>query len=429
MSGEALDLRRSAQIIRRQKALVGAAAALGLLAGVGYTILNPPVYTSSALVSISPAVGASSQTAVVTSAPVVSLAVSGMGPGVSSEALQNRIHAVSAGYALMSISGSGNTPAQAVAAANAVARSYVAYVGSAADPAGQVPAQVLQPAEPATGPALSRWFYAAAGVLAGALIGGVIALAVGRNDRRLRTRDDIADSIGVPVLASIRAHHPSKAADWAKLLEGYEPQGADAWRLRTMLHQLGAVGPDPADLRTRGGSSLAVLSLSGDRSALALGPQVAAFAASLGVSTTLVAGPRQDANFAGALYDACAAARESARGPGNLHVTASDDGGSSQLPGSALTVIVAVVDGHAPRVANAMSATTTVLGVTQGAVTAQQLARVAAGAAGADRDIVGILVADPDPADQTTGRLPQVARPAQHRMPTRMTGAATEVIK
>ena len=50
------------------------------------------------------------------------------------------------------------------------------------------------------------------------------------------------------------------------------------------------------------------------------------------------------------------------------------------------------------------------LGVASGAVTAQQLARVAASAAADGRDIVGILVADPDPADQTTGRLPQLAR-------------------
>jgi hypothetical protein len=73
-----------------------------------------------------------------------------------------------------------------------------------------------------------------------------------------------------------------------------------------------------------------------------------------------------------------------------------------------------------------MRASTTVLGVAPGAVTAQQLARVAASAAGDGRDIAGILVADPYPADPTTGRLPQLARLGQRRMPRRTTTAVTE---
>ena len=93
------------------------------------------------------------------------------------------------------------------------------------------------------------------------------------------------------------------------------------------------------------------------------------------------------------------------------------------LPIGGLVVVVAVVDGRAPRVAATIRATTTVLGVTSGVVTAQQLARVAASAAGGGRDIMGILVADPDPADPTTGRLPQLARLGKRRMPTRMTTA------
>ena len=93
----------------------------------------------------------------------------------------------------------------------------------------------------------------------------------------------------------------------------------------------------------------------------------------------------------------------------------------TELPGAALTVVVAVVDGKAPRVAETMRATATVLGVSAGVATAEQLARVAASAAADGRDIAGILVADPDPGDPTTGRLPQLARPGQRRMPTRMT--------
>ena len=54
MSEPPLDLRRSARIVRRRKALVGVVAALGLLAGAGYAVLRPPMFTSSAVVLLSP---------------------------------------------------------------------------------------------------------------------------------------------------------------------------------------------------------------------------------------------------------------------------------------------------------------------------------------------------------------------------------------
>ncbi|MGD0602595.1 MAG: hypothetical protein ABSA53_03215 [Streptosporangiaceae bacterium] len=420
MSGQALDLGRSAQIVRRHKALVGVFTALGLLAGVAYTVLNPSAYLSSALVALSPSESVGSQAAVVTSAPVLLLALPRIEPGTSLDTLHSRVQANRAATGLMSVSADGGTPAQAIETANAVARSYVTYVSSANDPAGQLPAQLFQPATTATGPAPTSLpsFGAGAGVLLGALIGAITALAIGRNDGRLRERDELADSVGIPVLASVRVRRPAKAQGWTKLLEGYEPQAADAWQLRQVLRQLGAGG----------GSSLAVLSLSHDRDALALGPQLAVLAASQGIPTALVVGPRQDASTAAALHAACAAGPQT-RGPENLHVTVSDHGDASQLPGSGLTVVVSVVDGRAPRVANTMRTTMTVLAVTSGAVTAQQLTRVAASAAGGGRDVAGILVANPDPADQTTGRLPQLARLGQHRMPTRMTSAVTEIMQ
>ena len=104
----------------------------------------------------------------------------------------------------------------------------------------------------------------------------------------------------------------------------------------------------------------------------------------------------------------------------------SDHRNADQLPSSGLAVVVAVVDGQTPQVADTMRATATVLGVSAGAATAEQLARVAANAAADGRDITGILVADPDPADHTTGRLPELARPAHRKMPTRITSISTE---
>jgi hypothetical protein len=282
---------------------------------------------------------------------------------------------------------------------------------------------LLEPATSAAGPTAVKQLviYVLLGAVAGGVIGVVIALAIGRRDRHLRERDEIADSIGVPVLASVPAQSPRDAAGWTKLLQEYKPGAVDAWRLQKALHQLGLVGVNPADSRAASGSSLAVLSLSSDRHALALGPQLAVFAASLGIRTALVVGPQQDTNATAMLRAACAAPTTPQRSR-NLHVIVVDQGDAGSRPDAALTVVVAAVDGQNPRVADTMGATVTVLGVSAGAATAGQLARVAASAAADGRDIVGILVADPDPADPTTGRIPQLVRPSRPKMPTRMTG-------
>ena len=79
-----------------------------------------------------------------------------------------------------------------------------------------------------------------------------------------------------------------------------------------------------------------------------------------------------------------------------------------------LAVVVAVVDGRNPQVPATMRTTATLLGVSAGAATADQLARVAISAASDGREITGILVANPDSDDATTGRLPQLVRRAHH---------------
>jgi Chain length determinant protein len=423
MGGQALDLRRSAQIVWRLRWLVAAFIALGFLGGAAYTARIPAVYQSSAMVAIPRSISFASQAAVVTSPPVLVPALNGVDRGVPLTTLRNRVFVLSAATGLMAVVAEASNPGQAIGTANVVARSYIAYAASG-QTTGPVPAQLFLPATSASGTTLPwRLFYAAGtGVLAGAVIGLIVALAVGRGNRWLRERDEIADSIGVPVMASVRVSHPAKPAGWTKLLDTYEPEASDAWRLCKVLRELGH-----ADLAASDGSSVAVLSLADDRKALALGPQLAAFAAKQGIPATLVLDSRQDAKVTAALRAACAAA-PGPPGPGRPDVAVINPG-EDAMPSGGLVVVAAVVDGRAPRVAATMRAATTVLGVTSGVVTAQQLARVAASAAGDGRDIMGILVADPDPDDPTTGRLPQLARLGQRRMPIRMTTAVTETIQ
>lgn len=443
MSQQALDLRTSLHLVRRHKFLVGGAILLGIVGGGGYATLHPPMLTSTALVVLpqtqqgaaagtgaggtGPDPYTATQEVIAGSNDVLSAALPKVHPATTLTALRQEIQVGSLTPYVISITAKSKVAADAEAAANAVANSYISYIGGTGSAVGHVSAQLLEPASAAAGPTpvKSLVAFALVGAISGLLIGSVIALALGRKDRRLRERDEIADSIGVPVLVSVPVRHPSDAAAWADLLQHYQPEVVDAWRLHKALRDLGLVGLKPSDLGVASGSSLTVLSLSSDRRALALGPQLAVFAASQGIPTALVLGPQQDTDITATMRAACATPPP--QRPGDLHVTVIDRDHGDQLPRAALTVVVAVVDGQNPRVSETLATTMTVLGVSAGAATAGQLARVAANAAAADRDIVGIFVADPDSADQTTGRLPQVARPGQPKMPTRITGTATEV--
>ena len=316
---------------------------------------------------------------------------------------------------------------------HAVAGSYIAYVNAAGSPVKQMSAKLLETASSATGgqrlPQIAT--DALLGAAAGALVGFAVALALSRrNRRRLVGRDAIAGSIGTPVLASLPAARPSGAAAWAKLLADYQPGAVQAWGLTRMLHQLAGAGPE-AGAEAGEPLSVTVVSLASDPGALALGPQLAAFAAAKGVPTALVVGPQQDMNVTAALRTACAAPPASREGaePGEarrkpLQLVVCDDDKLAPTD-AALIVVVAVVGNLEPVMPPTVRTDTTVLGVSAGHTTADQLARAASAAAADDREVTGIIVADPDPADQSTGRTARVALP-RRQLPTRVHDVPTE---
>lgn len=428
MIHEPLDFKRAVQLLVRRKIIVLAATVLGLLAAVVLAVLRPPMLTSQAWVVLPPSThgGMGTQVVIAGSDAVLAGALHDLHPAVSLQTLRDKVEVTSRTPTIMVVTAKGTSAAQAEGTANAVAKSYVDYVGRRGNlPDGTVQARILQPATSASGSRSSSRLIAI-GVL-GAAIGAVIAafgvLALGRRDRRLWERDAIADSIGVPVLASIGVDHPSDAGGWRKLLEDYKPGPVDAWRMRKALQYLGIadLSPNPPpDQRL----SLTVLSSSSDRRALALGPQLAAFAASRGVPTALVIGPQQDVGATATLRAACSA--PPFEPSSHLQVIVRDHADGVREPDVALTVVVAVFDDQTPNLAHLIPTTATLLGVSAGVATAEQLARAAAGTAAGGHDIIGILVADPDPADTTTGRLPDLERPAQRRRPTRLTGATME---
>jgi hypothetical protein len=331
---------------------------------------------------------------------------------------------------IISISAQAKLAGDAEMTANAVAASYIRYVDSPTSPIGSQAAALLQPAASASGTRPLEALIVAGflGGLGGLLIGVIVSLAISRRDRRLRERDEIANSVGLPVLASFPAARPSNAADWTRLLRDYKPGAVYAWRLRTVLQRLGVSEDVLDDGSARDRSSLAVLSLASDPGALALGPQLAVFAASLGIPTCLVIGPQQNENATATLRTACAVPLAAAHdGRNYLRTAVCDTRDFDTMPSAVLTVVVTVVDGDTPRIPDTMRTTTTVIGVSAGTTTAEQLARTAVSAAVDGREIAGILVANPDSSDHTTGQVPRLARPARHRMPTRLNGITTEI--
>ncbi len=442
MSQQVLDLRKSMIIIRRRKILVGIVAALGLLAGAAYGALQPPTVTSTAVVSF-PSTVQSTQTQVLIadSGPVLSAASASLRPPVPVDTLRSDVQVKSLTPYLISITATAKTAGAAEAMANAVANSYIAYVGAKKSPVSHVVAEMFQPANSASGSSRYKTMLLMGllGALAGAVVGSIVSLAIGRRDRRLRERAQIANSIGVPVLASVPVGHPSDPAGWRKLLENYNPHAVQAWQWRTVLEYFGIFdhmsGRSAHGENGRagqngdgGGVSLGVVSLSSDRGALALGPQLAVFAASQGIPTALVIGPQQDPNVTAALRTACAAqlSASSSEVPSLLRFIVSGDQYAQQQRGAALIVVITVVDSRVPKMPDTVPTAGTVIGVSAGGATGEQLARAAVAVAADGRELTGILVADPEPTDQTTGRVPRLVRPPRRRLPNRLKGVVTE---
>jgi hypothetical protein len=392
------------------------------------------------------------------------------------------------------------------------------------------PASIVQSASPATGPeAFSyRLTYVVGGAALLALLAAVALLYRARRDPRLRTRDDLADAVASTVLADVRSRPQRSVAEWLALFQTYEAPAVDAWAFRQVLHVL-AVSPDHRGVGRSAGRrspgrvehprSVTVVVLADDRRAVAVGPQLASFAASLGIVTRFVAAAGHSS--AASLWAACSSDRGSSLRPGlvlqagsqdpepdeaerspqppaetfdelvkglfpsdeddrevepdapeesesteNPETTDDDDdvdvvegrpvvesddetgewpspvpvpdtrastAGVLQdstvraLPKHALpdiTVVLAVADRREPTLSGLPDTEVTVLAISPGLGNREELARLAVAVDDAGRRIDGIIIADPDPADATTGRRTLDERTLETPLPVRTTGVS-----
>jgi capsular polysaccharide biosynthesis protein len=401
VSTQQLDVKKSWRAIRRHRWIVAAAAAVGLLGGVAAGFLVPPLHTATSLVVLPPPPAtASSNTAASTqsidtqvfiagSEPVLRSAGQNLTPPLPTEVVRSRVKVTAVTTDVIKIDAEGTTASQSMRLANAVAEVYLVFVTTDQNLPGDLGkktgARVLEQATTARGgnQVIHLGIFGLIGALIGAVAGSIGVLAKERGDRRLRLRDEIADAVGLPVLASVSSYQANDVSDWTYLLEHYSPTAVEAWGLRKTLHHLGL------DVKGQAPVSLAVISCAGDDKALPLGPQLAALATSIGISTSIVV---------------------------DSHQEPSGD--------TALSIHLIVVDRADPIVVGSEPTTNTIVALSAGTVTAEELARVAVAAAADDRTIDGLVVTDPDPTDRTIGRVSQSTRRSSSRLPTLLTGTA-----
>jgi hypothetical protein len=260
------------------------------------------------------------------------------------------------------------------------------------------------------------------GVVGALVLSSLVAallLLLRPRDRRLRSRDEIASALGCDVIASLRGRHPSNVSAWTTLMLTYEPGTVDSWALRQALRQL---APDIKVERTSGSlnypDSLTVVSLEGDGSGLAVGPQLASFASSSGVNTRIVGAQRQES--AAALWAACSLA------PGDrLRDSLIVDTRPSESRTCDLLVVLVVVSRSHPSLQGLPNTEALVLALSSGAASAEELALVAMAADDAGRHFDGVIVPDPDRLDHTTGRI-VAPEPKARTDAKRLTGRALE---
>jgi hypothetical protein len=125
--------------------------------------------------------------------------------------------------------------------------------------------------------------------------------------------------------------------------------------------------------------------------------------------------------MAATLWAACAADREVKARTG-LYIGEAPDGETTDL-----TIILVVMDRRQPSLGDQPPSVATILSVAAGTATEQELARVAVAVDDTGRRIDGIVVADPDRTDMTSGRHMMDERSRRPPLPVRLTGLASGV--
>ncbi len=227
------------------------------------------------------------------------------------------------------------------------------------------------------------------GLLVGLLGGAVFVLVRLQRGHRLRLRDEIARATGAPVIASLEAPGCTTPSAWREFLES-RPRASAEWALRNVIHALVTGGGEPPAVR--------VISFAGDLPALTTGPRLALYVAASGTPAALVPEDTlvpEDRSLV-PLRAAFTGAEPVGRG---LPFTIGLNDIGDDPP--RLLVSITVFDGRSAILAP--SDTMNLLSISPNFATADELAQLALEAADAGSALDGVVVVNPDPADNTSG--------------------------
>ena len=414
MTEQPLNLRESLAAIRRRWILVAVLGLLGLFGGIFYASSHSPLPTAEASILLptptatadgTPSTATKTATYIATS-PVI-LTPAGQSLQTSPSARPGRASGPSHSRRRQHRPdrGSGSAVHAGPSPGERGGARYIQY----SKENGLGVATVLSPATsvPNAQSTKSLILPGLMGLVVGSLVGTIAILIRARRDHRLRRRDEIAAAIGVPVLASLPADPRKSAADWVKLLESFEPPPTKAWSFNRILHSL---VPDDFDSQL----VIRVLSFAGDGPALAIGPELALFAADAGIPTRLAPDGHQSQEF---LLMACASLRQAGYSGRLISFGTTEESWDHPLgrPTSwddapkplehQLIVSVVTIDRSHPVLTSFVGPT--ILAVSSGFAVRDDLARVALAATQDGFDINGIMVINPDPRDSSVGLVPR----------------------
>jgi hypothetical protein len=253
--------------------------------------------------------------------------------------------------------------------------------------------QVLQAAEVVPASNSRDVFIALLGGLVGLLAGIALALGLVRGDHRLRYRDALASAIGVPVIASMWAKPCRSVGQWRRLLEQGQGTGpVEAWNTRRTFQRL-RIGREESALPLR------LLVIAGDLGAAAAAARLARAGAALGMKVQFDVGQHETL---AALRAACLASNGASSGTSVVQLDVDGNAGGD-LGGVPVGISLEAVDLQKSEVQPSLAVT--VLVVSAGFATASDLARVALAASDSSSPVVGVVIANPDADDRTTGLL------------------------
>jgi len=463
-----LNLRRGLEALRRRWHVVAGAGAIGMVVGIAYGLVAPATVTSNALVLLSPSpatptgepsVDIGTEVEIAMSAGIMGPVGAAQHPVLSFAQMQQHVHASALTSNLLQITGKSSSPAGAKALANGVAAAFVrgttgslaavadalvreraqvqnqlsdlnreitqASTQSAPDVASLVTslqseqqlaqlqldsvesqlaqvnlsestraagALVLQDAETAVSP--SAWrvpAFVLLGIFLGLVIGVATVLVLAARDHRLRRRADVAHAIGAPVLISASSRAARSQAEWIDLLERWEPSISDSWTIRSLLHQLGA-GREATDVQ--------VVVFDRDARAMSFAPQLAAVCAANGVPTTITMTANSES---GAMLASACESLGGRRLRTKLSSALFLEADNVHLDKFRISVVV--VDPDEPTWPAVGKTAKTVVAVSAGFATAEQLGGFAIYALQSGQVIDGVVLVDPDPFDRTAGRV------------------------